>query len=146
MSEHPIQGLIDSAMNKIREMIDGNTVIGDPIRMGADCVIIPVSKVSIGFASGGSDLPTKVQKDMFGGGSGGGLSVSPIGFLVVNKGDVRLMEFTKKSDTTADRLVSMVPDVVDKVTSLVDGKKDKKAPPPARSAADKPQQEPQQES
>ncbi|MBC3515469.1 GerW family sporulation protein [Neobittarella massiliensis] len=146
MSEHPIQGLIDSAMNKIREMIDGNTVIGDPIRMGEDCVIIPVSKVSIGFASGGSDLPTKVQKDMFGGGSGGGLSVSPIGFLVVNKGDVRLMEFTKKSDTTADRLVSMVPDVVDKVTSLVDGKKDKKAPPPARSAADKPQQEPQQES
>ena len=105
-----------------------------------------LSKVSIGFASGGSDLPTKVQKDMFGGGSGGGLSVSPIGFLVVNKGDVRLMEFTKKSDTTADRLVSMVPDVVDKVTSLVDGKKDKKAPPPARPVADKPQQEPQQES
>ena len=109
MSEHPIQGLIDTAMNKIKEMIDGNTIIGEPIPVGKGGVIIPVSKVSLGFASGGSDFPTKTPKQVFGGASGAGLSVSPVGFLVVNGDDVRLLEFTKKSDTTADRLVNMVP-------------------------------------
>ena len=119
MSEHPIQGLIDTAMNKIREMIDGNTIIGEPIPVGEHGVIIPVSKVSLGFASGGSDFPTKTPKQVFGGASGAGLSVSPVGLLVVNGDDVRLLEFTKKSDSTADRLVNMVPGVVDRVSGIV---------------------------
>lgn len=127
MNEHPIKSLIDASMEKIKQMVDGDTIIGDPITMGEDCVIIPVSQVSIGFASGGSDLPVKAQpKDLFGGGSGAALKVTPVGFLVINKGDVKLLEFTKKSDTTADRLVGMVPDLVDKVSALVSsaGKKD----------------------
>ena len=141
MSEHPIQGLIDTAMNTIKEMIDGNTIIGEPIPVGESGVIIPVSKVSLGFASGGSDFPTKTPKQVFGGASGAGLSVSPVGFLVVNGDDVRLLEFTKKSDTTADRLVNMVPGVVDRVSGIVSKAAAKKeggkgGPQPEKGAPD----------
>ena len=124
MSEHPINSLMDTTMNKIKEMVDVNTIIGDPITSPDGTVIIPVSKVSYGFASGGSDLPTKnAAKDCFGGGSGAGVSIQPIAFLTVYKGEVRLLP-VEKFDGAADRIVGMVPDLVDKVSALF--KKDKK--------------------
>ena len=125
--EHPINGLMDVTLDKIKQMTDSNTIIGNPIHTADGTTILPVSKVSFGFASGGSDfVSAKAPKDLFGGGSGAALKVTPVGFLVINKGDVKLLEFTKKSDTTADRLVGMVPDLVDKVSALVSsaGKKD----------------------
>ena len=124
MSDHPINSLMDTTMNKIKEMVDVNTIIGDPITSPDGTIIIPVSKVSYGFASGGSDLPTKnTAKDCFGGGSGAGVSIQPIAFLTVYKGEVNLLPI-EKYDGAADRVVGMVPDLVDKVTALF--KKDKK--------------------
>ena len=124
MSDHPINSLMDTTMEKIKEMVDGNTVIGDPITSPDGTIIIPVSKVSYGFASGGSDLPTKKEnKDCFGGGSGAGVTIQPLAFLTVCKGQVTLMPI-EKYDGAADRVVGMVPELVDKVTALF--KKDKK--------------------
>ena len=122
--EHPIGNLMDTTMNKIKEMIDVNTIVGEPITSPDGTLIIPVSKVSYGFASGGSDLPTKKEnKDCFGGGSGAGVTIQPVAFLTVYKGDVKLIP-VEKYDGTADRLVGMIPEVTDKVKDAF--KKDKK--------------------
>ncbi len=121
--DHPINSLMDTTMKKIKEMIDVNTIIGDPITTPDGTIIIPVSKVSYGFASGGSDLPTKKDnKDCFGGGSGAGVTINPVAFLYVSKGNVKLIPI-EKYDGAVDRVVGMVPDLVDKVTDLF--KKDK---------------------
>lgn len=124
MSEHPIQGLMDTALKNIREMVDVNTIIGDQIVTNDGTVIIPVSKVSLGFASGGSDFPTKSEKEMFGGGSGAGASINPIAFIVVNNGNVKLLQIAPT--TAADNAISMVPELIDKIASLFKDKKAKK--------------------
>lgn len=116
--DHPINGLMDTTMKKIKEMIDVNTIIGDPITTPDGTTIIPVSKVSYGFASGGSDLPTKKDnKDCFGGGSGAGVTINPVAFLYVSKGNVKLIPI-EKYDGAVDRIVGMVPEVLDKVTDM----------------------------
>ena len=121
--DHPINGLMDTTMKKIKEMIDVNTIIGDPITTPDGTTIIPVSKVSYGFASGGSDLPTKKDnKDCFGGGSGAGVTINPVAFLYVSKGNVKLIPI-EKYDGAVDRIVGMVPEVLDKVSDIF--KKDK---------------------
>lgn len=126
--EHPINGLMDTTMEKIKEMVDVNTIIGDPITSPDGTIIIPVSKVSYGFASGGSDFPTKKEsKDCFGGGSGAGITIQPIAFLTVFRGDVKLIP-VEKYEGAADRVVGMMPELVDKVSSLF--KKDKKKKDP----------------
>ena len=83
MAEHPLQGMMGITMDKVREMVDSSTIIGDPIKVDADTTIIPVSRVTFGFASGGSDVGAKASKDMFGGGSGAGVSITPVAFLIV---------------------------------------------------------------
>ena len=121
--EHPIGSLMDTTMEKIKEMIDVNTIIGEPITSPDGTLIIPVSKVSYGFAAGGSDLPTKKEnKDCFGGGSGAGVTVQPVAFLTVYQGDVRLVSVDRE-ECTADKLVNMIPDVLKKVKGVF--KKDK---------------------
>ena len=121
--EHPIGSLMDTTMEKIKEMIDVNTIIGEPITSPAGTLIIPVSKVSYGFAAGGSDLPTKKEnKDCFGGGSGAGVTIQPVAFLTVYQGDVRLVSVDRE-EGTADKLVNMIPDVLKKVKGV--SKKDK---------------------
>ena len=121
--EHPIGSLMDTTMEKIKEMIDVNTIIGEPITSPDGTLIIPVSKVSYGFAAGGSDLPTKKEnKDCFGGGSGGGVTIQPVAFLTVYQGDVRLVPVDRE-EGTADKLVNMIPDVLKKVKGVF--KKDK---------------------
>lgn len=122
--EHPIGNLMDTTMNKIKEMIDVNTIIGEPITAPDGTLIIPVSKVSYGFASGGSDLPTKKEnKDCFGGGSGAGVTIQPVAFLSVYKGNVQLIPIDKYDGAT-DRIVGMIPDMFEKVKGVF--KKDKK--------------------
>ena len=121
--EHPIGSLMDTTMEKIKEMIDVNTIIGEPITSPDGTLIIPVSKVSYGFAAGGSDLPTKKEnKDCFGGGSGAGVTIQPVAFLTVYHGDVRLVS-VDRDEGTADKLVNMIPDVLKKVKGVF--KKDK---------------------
>ena len=121
--EHPIGNLMNTTMEKIKEMIDVNTIIGDPITSPDGTLIIPVSKVSYGFASGGSDLPTKKEnKDCFGGGSGAGVTNQPVAILTVYQGDVRLVSVDRE-EGTADKLVNMIPDVLKKVKGVF--KKDK---------------------
>ena len=121
--EHPIGSLMDTTMEKIKEMIDVNTIIGEPITSPDGTLIIPVSKVSYGFAAGGSDLPTKKEnKDCFGGGSGAGVTIQPVAFLTVSQGDVRLVSVDRE-EGTADKLVNMIPDVLKKVKGVF--KKDK---------------------
>ncbi len=121
--EHPIGSLMNTTMEKIKEMIDVNTIIGEPITSPDGTLIIPVSKVSYGFAAGGSDLPTKKEnKDCFGGGSGAGVTIQPVAFLTVYQGDVRLVSVDRE-EGTADKLVNMIPDVLKKVKGVF--KKDK---------------------
>ena len=116
---HPINGLIDSALQNLRRLVDANTIIGQPIR-AEDATIIPVSKVSFGFASGGSDLPTAKAGEPFGGGAGGGVTIQPLGFLVVQGGHVTLLQMNENK-TTADRVVEQLPDLVDKLQAMVAG-------------------------
>ena len=129
--KHPIGDLMEVTMSKIREMVDVNTIVGTPIVAG-EVTIIPVSKVSFGFASGGSDFATKNQpagKDnAFGGGSGAGVNIIPIGFLIVRGDNVRMLPIAMPASSTADRVLEMVPDIVEKISEMVP-KKDKKEKP-----------------
>ena len=125
-NEHPIKGLMDTTLDKIRAMVDSNTIIGTPIHTADGTMIVPVSKMSFGFASGGSDFPSKTNKDLFGGGGGAGVSVTPVAFLVVKDGNVRMRQLADTANTV-DRAIGMLPDVVDKITELF--KKDEPAQP-----------------
>ncbi|MEF9865529.1 MAG: GerW family sporulation protein [Oscillospiraceae bacterium] len=117
MSEHPIQGLMDVTLEKIKSMVDSNTIIGNPINMSDGTMILPISKVTFGFASGGSDFPSKTPKDLFGGGSGAGVSILPVAFLVVKDGNVRLIQLSDTSNNV-DRAIGMMPEMVDKISGL----------------------------
>lgn len=122
-----INQMMGVTLDKIREMGNVKTVIGDPIEVG-DTTIIPVSKVSYGFASGGSDLPAKQNpKDLFGGGAGAGVTVQPIAFLVINKdGNVHLMPVTV-SDDKVSNIIRSVPELLDKISDMVKEHKENKA-------------------
>ena len=114
-----LPNMLDNTISKIREMVDVNSVIGNPITTPDGVTIIPVSKVSVGFGGGGSDY-AKSTKDAFGGGAGGGVKVTPICFLIVQNGSVRMMPVAAPASTTADRLVEMVPDTLDKLANFID--------------------------
>lgn len=113
-------------MDKIRQMVDVNCVIGDPITTPDGTTIIPISRISYGFASGGSDLPSKAQpeKGMFAGGSGAGITINPIAFLVVNQGNVRMLQI-EPYVSSVDRIIASAPDMVDKITGLFKKDEDK---------------------
>ena len=131
MSEHPIEGLMVTAMNSIQDMIDVNTIIGEPIETSNNIVIIPISKVSFGFAAGGSEFKgetideyTKREKEEaiqyrlpFGGGSGAGVTINPIAFLVIQSNSVRLMPVNHAS--SLDKLLDYMPDLIEKANSMM---------------------------
>ena len=121
-----LPNMLENTIKKIREMVDVNSVICNPITTPDGTTIIPVSKVSVGFGGGGSDFTKNTEA--FGGGAGGGVSVTPICFLIVNKdGNVRMMPVPVPANTTADRLVEMVPDTLDKISAFIDSKSKKEA-------------------
>lgn len=123
MSEqHTIGGIMGITMDKLKEMVDVNTIVGEPIKVDEKTTIIPISKVSFGFASGGSDLPSKNPKDLFGGGSGAGVSIQPIAFMVVTDGDAKLLQLSINA-SAPNAIINMIPDVVDKVSDFVGKKK-----------------------
>lgn len=115
---HPIEGLIATALQKIKEMTDVNTIVGQPITLSENLTIIPVSKVSFGFASGGSDFPNKTEKSIFGGGSGGGISINPVAFLVVKENDVKLLQITT-ADNAVEKAINMIPEVIEQIKDAV---------------------------
>ncbi len=123
MSEH-ISGLTDNSMKNLKTLVDADTVIGNPITTPDGTMIIPVSKVSFGFATGGSDLASKSPKDVFGGGSGGGVTIQPLCFLVVKNGDVKILHINS-NNSTGSQALNMIPEVIDKISGIV--KKDKPA-------------------
>ncbi len=117
-----VEGLMGVSVDKIRELVDANTVIGTPMAMPDGSTLIPVSKVSYGFASGGSDLPSKSTDGLFGGGAGAGINIVPVAMIVIKDGSTNILPIVSHPDTM-DRLVSLIPDMVDKLK-----KKDKEQP------------------
>ena len=122
MKETSAAGMLGTTIEKIKDMIDVSTIIGDPVYTESGLTIIPVSKVTYGFASGGTDLPTKGQKELFGGAGGAGVTIPPVAFLLIQNGQVTLKHITAY-DNAAERMVNLVPEMFDKVTGLI-GKKD----------------------
>lgn len=122
-TEHPINGMMDTTLEKIRQMVDANTIIGAPITTEDGSTILPVSKVTFAFTSAGTDyVSSKVPKDLFGGGTAAGVTVTPLGFLVIAAGKVRFIQMADKN-SSIDRVLNLVPEVIDKITDLVGGKK-----------------------
>ena len=124
MSEKSAGGILSSTIEKIRNLVDTSTIIGEAIYAEGGTTIIPVSKVTYGFASGGADFPSKSNQELFGGGGGAGVTITPVAFLVINNGDVTLKHITAY-DNAAERVVNLVPEMFDKVTGLMNkAKKD----------------------
>ncbi|MCM1114913.1 MAG: sporulation protein YtfJ [Clostridium sp.] len=124
MKETPVNKIMENTLEKMRQMVDTSTIIGDPITTG-DTTLIPVSKVSYGFTSGGTDLPSKSNAELFGGGGGGGITISPVAFIVIEKGKCRMMQINNYT-SSADRAIAMIPELVDKVTELLKSDKTEK--------------------
>ena len=120
MKETPVNRIMESTLQKMKEMVDVSTIIGDPIVTG-DTTLIPVSKVAYGFTSGGTDLPSKQGSELFGGAGGGGITITPVAFIVIQDGKCRMMQINNYS-SSADRAVAMIPELVDKLTELISAK------------------------
>lgn len=121
-----LPNMLENTIQKIREMVDVNSVVGTPIQTPDGVTIIPVSRVSVGFGGGGSDFAVKNNENPFGGGVGGGVKVSPVCFLVVKDGNVRMISIPEPANSTTERIVEMLPDTLDKLTSYLDAKKEAK--------------------
>lgn len=117
-----VKDLISSSIGKIHELSDADTIIGDPIKIDGNITIIPVSKISYGFAAGGSDLPSKNDKELFGGGSGAGMSIQPLAFIVITNGEVKLLELGSGS-SPANAIVNAVPELFSKIQTMFSKKK-----------------------
>ena len=126
MKEQSAAGILGTTIEKIKDMVDSKTIIGDPIDAGDGIKVIPVSKVTYGFASGGSDFPTKTSKELFGGGGGAAVTLTPVAFLIINNGSVSVKYITEGPDASVERVVSMIPDLIDKLSEVVDKLKSKK--------------------
>ena len=128
MEKHAIGEVMETTMSKIREMVDVNTIVGTPITTVDGVTLIPVSKVSFGFAAGGSDIPGKGGREdsssPFGGGSGAGVKIEPVSFLVIRDGSVRMISANAQSQNSVERVLEAMPDIIDKVKEVLPKKKD----------------------
>ena len=125
-----LPNMLDNTIAKIREMVDANSVVGEPIVTADGVTIVPISKISVGLGGGGSDFVSKNpnhHENPFGGGVGAGVKVTPIAFLVIKDGNVRMLPVAAPANTTADRIVEMVPDTLDKIAAFIDSRTEKKA-------------------
>ncbi len=125
MKESPVNKIMENTLERMRDMVDVSTIIGDPIQTG-DTTLIPVSKVTYGFTGGGTDLPSKQNQELFGGGGGGGISITPVAFIVIQNDKVRMMQINNYS-SSADRAIAMIPELVDQISQLVKAKDDSAA-------------------
>lgn len=123
---HNLPNMLDSTIEKIKQMVNVSSVIGDPITTADGVTIIPVSNISVGIGGGGSDFVSKHpnnHENPFGGGVGAGVKVTPVAFLIIKEGSVRMLPVATPANTTADRIVEMVPDTLDKLAAFLDSKK-----------------------
>ena len=126
---HPLNEMMTNSMGKIRDMVDVNTVIGDPITTPDGVTLIPITKVSIGYGGGGSDFPTSAasnRDNAFGGGAGAGVKITPMAFLVIRGESVRMLPVAEPASTSVDRIIELVPDILDRVEDMLRGLKEKK--------------------
>ncbi len=121
--EKSANGILKTTIEKVRDLVDVSTIIGEPINLPDGLTIIPVSKVTYGFASGGSDFPSKNNVELFGGAGGAGITINPVAFLVIKDGDVTIKHIVS-NDNAVERAVSLVPEMFDKVTKLTSKKKE----------------------
>ena len=121
--KNPLSELMESSMSKVREMVDSNTIIGEPIVTADGVTLIPVSRLSFGFGCGGGDYGKQPGGNKFGGGTTAGVRVEPVAFLVVKDGTTRMLPVAIPAMTTADRVIEMVPQVMDRVENFIDKKK-----------------------
>jgi len=126
MAEH-VENVLNNAIDGLKRMIDVDSVVGNPIKISENTTVIPVSKVSMGFVSCGSSFGRTVDKDNFGGGAGGGVKISPIAFLVVTDGNVRLVSVSDSPDNL-DKIFTKIPELIDQISSLIGKKKEEKTP------------------
>ena len=127
--KHPLNEMMTNSMGKIRDMVDVNTVIGDPITTPDGVTLIPITKVSIGYGGGGSDFPTSAasnRDNAFGGGAGAGVKITPMAFLVIRGESVRMLPVAEPASTSVDRIIELVPDILDRVEDMLRGLKEKK--------------------
>lgn len=125
-----LSNMLANTIDEIKKMVDANSVVGEPIIAGDGVTIIPISKISIGFGGGGSDFVSKnpnTKENPFGGGVGTGVKVTPVAFLVIKEGSVRMLPVAAPANTTADRIVEMIPDTLDKIADFIDSRTEKKA-------------------
>ena len=123
-----LPNMLNNTITKIREMVDANSVVGEPI-VADGVTVIPISKISVGLGGGGSDFVSKNvnrHENPFGGGVGAGVKVTPVAFLIIKDGTVRMMPVATPANTTADRIVELVPDTLDKIVSFFDARAEKK--------------------
>lgn len=126
MANSKASDFMSETLEQVRRLIDVNTVIGNPILTADGTTIIPVTKVSIGVGSGGTDIKSKDggQSDAFGGGGGAGVTISPLCFVVVSNGQAKILSINEPASTTAERVVEMVPDMVTKITDMFNKKEE----------------------
>ena len=124
MEKRPISELMETTMQKVREMVDANTIVGESVTTADGITLIPVSKVSFGFVGGGSDFAKKAEpQNAFGGGIGAGVKIEPVAFIIANGDSVKLLHVSPPAASTIDRIIETVPEIIDKVTDFI--KKDK---------------------
>ena len=126
---HPLNEMMTSSMAKIKDMIDVNTVIGDPITTPDGVTLIPITKVSVGYGGGGSDFVTKNypanRDNAFGGGAGAGVTITPMAFVVIRGESVRMLPVAEPASSSVDRIIELVPDILDRVEDMLRSFKDK---------------------
>ena len=124
-----LPNMLENTIAKIREMVDANSVVGTPITTGDGVTILPISKISVGLGGGGSDFVSKHpnhHENPFGGGVGAGVKVTPVAFLIIKEGSVRMLPVATPANTTTDRIVEMIPDTLDKIADFIDSRMEKK--------------------
>ena len=135
MKEKSANGILSTTIEKVRDLVDVSTIIGEPINLPDGLTIIPVSKVTYGFASGGSDFPSKNNVELFGGAGGAGITINPVAFIVVKDGEVTIKHIMS-NENAVERAVTMVPEMFDKVSNLINKKKDAEVEAPAETTAE----------
>lgn len=116
MSENSIKGIMDTTMDKLHAMVNADTIVGTPIYAG-DITLFPVSKVSFGLATGGSDFPSKTQSGLFGGGGGAGVTITPVSFIAVSGENIRVLPITSQA-SSVDKAINLAPELINKVKEL----------------------------
>ena len=126
--KHPLNDLMSTTIDKINQMVDTNTIVGQPITTPDGVTLIPISKVSFGFGSGGGDYGKNTSKDNFGGGSAAGVKIDPVAFIVIKDGITRILPVAVPPTSTMERIVEKVPEIMDKVEKRFDKKQEKETP------------------